>query len=167
MFGPRTRRAIADFQRTNNLQVDVIGRYDDITRDALLALLSVTSQGDVDTEVDVKAATVPRQNSGTPSTATTGQTETAGNDVPNNIADRNTDDSSTNAAAIPSAAPEPSAPPGQPTARTETETGHWAPEIQSLKQMGFTNEQLLREILDRNEGSVVETVSEMLRLASA
>lgn len=164
MFGPRTRRAIADFQRTNNLQVDVIGRYDDITRDALLALLNVTTQGDVQTDLDVKAANVPTQNSGSPSIPTTEQTETAGNDIPNNITNGNINGDSTDAA-NPSAEPEPSAPPEHPTAPSET--GHWEPEIQSLKQMGFTNEQLLREILDRKEGSVVETVSEMLRLASA
>lgn len=164
MYGPWTRKTVANFQRTNKIDVEKIGEYNDATRAALLALAEVNVPPIV---VDTTATT------STAAAATSKKDEASAASADDVAADyekvsppyQATEsvrpaDMATSDDTV-SATEPPSAPPA--TAFPTAEPQRYAAELKLLNQMGFMNDELNVTLLDNSRGSLQSALVQLLK----
>jgi hypothetical protein len=164
VYGPRTRRTIADFQRTNEIRADVLGEYNDATRDALVALAAV---GSVPPPEKISApATEEVASKNIPEKATAADKEAV--PVPSapetlTVPPKYTEDSGTDDVA---AGFEKISPPVQMEEdKTDSvdDSNRHADQLKLLNQMGFNDNVKNVKILDKVHGSLHATLAELLK----
>jgi len=141
VYGPWTRRAIAVFQNSQGLKVQELGRYDSITRAALLEYVN-NDPDESRSECNAQGlSNNEQQASGEPRAAN--EHRQPKDKLQINDEHKNEEEQNSN-----------------PSQATQNK---WADELVILNNMGFTDKDILTNLLEKKHGQIGLVVAEMLK----